>query len=60
MQGTTHSQTSEMHHQQIMYAAADNIYRCFPNLPQSFIAQFEISSQRFFSSWTIFVLKWNL
>ena len=32
MQGTTHSQTPELHHQQILYIAADNIYRCFVNL----------------------------
>jgi len=33
MQGTTHSQTPELHHQQILYIAAENIYRCIMNLP---------------------------
>jgi len=30
---TTHSQTPELHHKQILQIAANNIYRCFVNLP---------------------------
>ena len=50
MQGTTHSQTPELHHQQILYIAAENIYRCFVNLPRSFIAQFQTASELFLGS----------
>ena len=42
MQGTTHSKTPELDHQQILEKGADNIYRCVVNLPWSFVRQFEI------------------
>jgi len=33
LQDTTQWQTPELHHLQILYIGADNIYRCFVNLP---------------------------
>jgi len=33
MQDTTHSQTPEQHHQQILYISTDINYRYFVNLP---------------------------
>jgi len=60
MQDNTQSQTPELHHKQSFYIAANNIYKCFANLPWSFVVQFEIASKLFPSNWCTFAPKWNL
>ena len=60
IKSTTHWQTPELHHQQIPYVAADNIYRCFVNLPWSFVLRCKITSEHFLGSWVTFILKRNL
>ena len=57
MQDNTHSQTLELHHKQILCIAPNNIYRCFVNLPEGFVVQFEIASKLFPSNWCTFAPK---
>ena len=47
MKDTTHSQTPEFNHKQILCIVANNIYRCVVNLPEGFVVQFEIASKLF-------------